>query len=162
EPPVVGAPGEEPQQLADDRLRVHALGGDERKAVGQVVAALPAEARERAHPRAVGSLLAPGQQGVEQLEVLTHQPHPTVTALGPARAVHRPGVPWRRCRPVRCARSRLRRPPPTTCAAPSCWPAHPTRRSGPCRASSTGGTSRPARPCSTWATRPTASTWWCG
>src|SRR5699024_1771593 len=42
-PAHVGVPAQEPQQLEDDRAGVHPLGGDQREALGQVVADLAAE-----------------------------------------------------------------------------------------------------------------------
>ena len=48
------SPAQEPEQLVDDRLEVQLLGGDERKAGGQIEAHLVAEHAERAGAGAVG------------------------------------------------------------------------------------------------------------
>ena len=54
----IGFAPQEPQQLVGDRLEVHALGRDQRKARGQIEAHLVAEHRQRARAGAVG-LCAP-------------------------------------------------------------------------------------------------------
>jgi hypothetical protein len=68
----VGVAGEEPEQFVHDRLRVQLLGGDQRKAVGEIEAHLMAEHRERAGTGAVALLHALFQDAFHQVEILAH------------------------------------------------------------------------------------------
>ena len=54
QPAHVGVAAQEPEQLVEDRLEVQLLGGEQREAVAEVEAQLPAEHRERAGAGAVG------------------------------------------------------------------------------------------------------------
>ena len=60
----------------DDRLDVHLLGGDERKAVGQIEAHLPPEQAQRAGAGAVPFAGAGVANGGEKLEILAQRPDP--------------------------------------------------------------------------------------
>ncbi len=77
--PDVGIALQEPQQLMDDRAQVQFLGGDQRKAVIEVEAHLPAEHAARAGAGAVGFFRAVLQHVLEQRQVGLH-------ALAPAGA----------------------------------------------------------------------------
>ena len=68
----VGVAGQEPEQLVDDRFQVQLLGGDQRKAVGEIEAHLMAEHRQRAGAGAVALLHAVGEDVLHQVEILAH------------------------------------------------------------------------------------------
>src|SRR5690606_32632704 len=67
-----GLAAQEPQQLVDDRAQVQLLGGDQREAVVQVEAHLPAEHAPRAGAGPVGLFSAVLQHVAEEIEVLPH------------------------------------------------------------------------------------------
>jgi hypothetical protein len=66
----IGVAAQEPQQLDDDRAQVQLLGGQDREALGQVKADLPAEHPQRAGAGAVAALDAVLQDVGEQVQVL--------------------------------------------------------------------------------------------
>ena len=66
------SPCEKPDQLVDDRLQVQLLGGDQRKAVGQIEAHLVAEHAERAGAGAVGLAHALRAHAAHEVEILLH------------------------------------------------------------------------------------------
>ena len=72
QPAHVGLAAQEPEQLIDDRLGEKLLGGDQRKAVGQIEAHLMAEDRQRAGAGAVALLHARLQHFFHQIEILAH------------------------------------------------------------------------------------------
>ena len=69
----VGLAAQEPQQLVDDRAQVQLLGGDQRKALRQVEAHLPAEHAAGAGAGAVGFFAAVLEHVLQQVEVLLHR-----------------------------------------------------------------------------------------
>jgi hypothetical protein len=68
----VGVAGEEPQQLMDDRLEMQLLGGDQRKASGEIEPHLMAEYRQGAGAGAVMLFDAIGENTFHQVEILAH------------------------------------------------------------------------------------------
>src|SRR6185436_10812015 len=70
QPAHVGVAAQEPEQLVEDRLHVQLLGGEQRKALAQVEAQLPAEHRLRAGAGAVGLARAALEHFGQELEVL--------------------------------------------------------------------------------------------
>ena len=74
----VGVAGQEPEKLVDDRLHVQLLGGDERKAFGEIEAHLVTEHRQRAGSGAVALLGSGREDSVHQIKVLAHEPPWTV------------------------------------------------------------------------------------
>src|SRR5580765_49341 len=70
QPAHVGVAAQEPEQLVEDRLDVQLLGGEQREAVAQVEAQLPAEHRQRAGAGAVGLARAALEHFAEEIEVL--------------------------------------------------------------------------------------------
>ena len=68
----VGVAAQEPEQLVDDGLQVHLLGGDEREAGGQIEAHLMPEHAERAGAGAIGLANALGAHATHEVEVLLH------------------------------------------------------------------------------------------
>ena len=73
QPLDVGRAGEEPEQLRDHRPGVHALGGEQREAVGEVEAHLVPEDAERPGAGPVGLARPGGQHVVEQVEIGPHR-----------------------------------------------------------------------------------------
>ena len=73
QPLDVGRSGEEPEQLRDHRPGVHALGGEQREAVGEVEAHLVPEDAERPRAGPVGLARPGGQHVVEQVEIGPHR-----------------------------------------------------------------------------------------
>ena len=71
--PDVGVAAEHPQQLVDDGLQVHLLGGDQREALLEVETHLVAEHADGARARAVAFLHAVVEDVLEQVEVLLHE-----------------------------------------------------------------------------------------
>src|SRR5580765_7906815 len=69
QPAHVGVAAQEPEQLVEDRLDVQLLGGEQRKAVAQVEAQLPAEHRERAGAGAVGLARAALEDLAKEVQV---------------------------------------------------------------------------------------------
>ena len=72
EPAHVGVAAQEPDELADDRLQVQALGRHGGEALGQIEAHLIAEHTARARAGAVGLVHAVLEDVVEEIEVLAH------------------------------------------------------------------------------------------
>jgi len=70
QPAHVGLAAQEPQQLDQDRAEVHLLGGQQRKAVSQIEAHLPAEHAEGADAGAVAAFDAGRQDFLEQRQIL--------------------------------------------------------------------------------------------
>src|SRR5262245_502590 len=68
----VGVAGQEPKQLVDDRLEMQLLGGDERKALGEIKAHLMPEHRQRAGAGAVTLLRTVGEDPLHQVVILMH------------------------------------------------------------------------------------------
>src|SRR5690606_27176449 len=78
----VGLALQEPQQLVDDRAQVQLLGGDQREALAQVEAHLPAEHAARAGTRAVRLVGAVLEHVGQQLQVLLHALPPSAGITG--------------------------------------------------------------------------------
>lgn len=70
----VGIALQEPQKFVDDGFEMQLLGGDQREAIGQRVAALQAEMADGAGARAVGRGGALGKDGAERDVILLHGP----------------------------------------------------------------------------------------
>ena len=64
---------QEPQQFVDDRARVQFLGRQQREAVLQAKAHLPAEHRQRPGAGAVGLVVAVFEHMAHEVEVLAHE-----------------------------------------------------------------------------------------
>ena len=71
----VGIPGDEPEELVDDRFEVDLLGGQQREAGAEVEAHLVAEHALRAHTGAVRLHRAVRADMSEQIQVLFHNRH---------------------------------------------------------------------------------------
>ncbi len=69
----VGRSGEEPQQLAHDRLEQHLLGREQREPLAKVVAGLRAEDRDRPGAGAIVAALTVIEDVLDKIEVLLHQ-----------------------------------------------------------------------------------------
>ena len=69
----IGVAVQEPDQLVDDRFQMQALGGDQREALAQVEAQLPAEQRPDAGARPVALDRAGVERFVEKIEIGAHR-----------------------------------------------------------------------------------------
>ena len=72
QPAHIGFAAQEPEQLVDDGFEMQLLGGDQRKAVGQIEAHLVAEDRARARAGAVALFHALFEDQFHQIEILAH------------------------------------------------------------------------------------------
>src|SRR5689334_7790425 len=70
EPLYVGVAAQEPEEFVDDALQVQLLGGEQREALGEPEAQLPAEDRDGAGAGSVGLARAVGEDVVQQVQVL--------------------------------------------------------------------------------------------
>src|SRR5690606_12828908 len=75
----VGVTGEEPQQFVDDRAQMQLLGGDQREAVVEVEAHLPAEHRARAGADAVVLDRAMFENVAQQVKIDLHASLPSAS-----------------------------------------------------------------------------------
>src|SRR5262245_4243265 len=68
----IGIAGQKPQELVSDRLEVHLLCGEQRKALGEIKPYLVTKDRQRARPGAVALLHPGGEDQFQQVEILAH------------------------------------------------------------------------------------------